>query len=77
MSIEQGLYRLKITSEVVVAGIIKKVGEVVELAEREARDLLRREKAVPHADPEAQPEQEPEPAPEQTAAPASRGRSGK
>lgn len=48
MSIEQTLYQLKITSAVVVGGVIKKAGEVVELAEREARDLLRREKAIVH-----------------------------
>lgn len=47
------IFPLRIVSAVAIDGKIYKAGSVVRLGEADAKELLRREKAVPHADPEA------------------------
>lgn len=49
MGITEKLITLKITSAVALDGVIIKAGQLVEMVESEAKDLLRRGKAELHA----------------------------
>lgn len=67
-------YFLKITSAVVIDGDIRRPGAIVEVDERVATDLLRREKAEPATDADQAPDAAAEPADDQADQPAKRGR---
>lgn len=48
-------YSLKITSAVVIGGVIRKPDEIVAVDERAAKDLLHRGKAIPASNDDVQP----------------------
>lgn len=49
MSFSEKVVTLKLTGAVVIEGVIARAGTLVEMVEAEAKDLLRRGKAVIHA----------------------------
>jgi hypothetical protein len=49
MSFSERVVTLKLTSAIAVDGMIARAGSIIEMVEAEAKDLLRRGKAVIHA----------------------------